>query len=355
MRIYGFDVLRGLCAIGVAAYHVLGWLGVGHPYNLGLYGVYVFFVLSGASLMVAYADRLEHGYPLAGFYAARFFRLAPLFWLVVVATPIIIGSEWKFSNLILNFSFLFGLANPGQTSIPTGGWSLGIEFVFYLLFPIFIIAVRKRYVGYFFGLLLYVTQMAFVSEYVKVPGDLGGNWIAYTQVMAFVFYFYAGMLIGQWLCLQAQVARPTATHGFLFVCLAGGVACTSGAVIEDSLTGFRLFLLPLACCAMVLYAARLFAVEWRVVALLARCLGNSSYGVYLLHPLIFAQLMKEHSEFASNNPFLFLVFVLAISIIFSLLIERWLERPIREYGKSLFPWTYKCVKSSSSEVVSSRY
>jgi hypothetical protein len=73
-----------LCALGVACYHVLGWLQAEHPYNLGLYGVYVFFVMSGASLWIAYADKMAQGYPMAGFFAVRFFRLAPLYWLALL-------------------------------------------------------------------------------------------------------------------------------------------------------------------------------------------------------------------------------------------------------------------------------
>ncbi|MDR2186509.1 MAG: acyltransferase family protein, partial [Azonexus sp.] len=144
MRIYGFDILRGLCAIGVACNHILGWLGEAYPYNLSLYGVYIFFVLSGASLYIAYAEKLARGYPLAGFFTARFFRLAPLLWIVVIVTPLIDDRGWNLPFIFLNLSFLFGLANPGQTSVITGGWSLGIEFVLYLMFPALLISMSKR-------------------------------------------------------------------------------------------------------------------------------------------------------------------------------------------------------------------
>jgi len=43
-RIESLDLLRGLCAIGVACYHVLSWVQLATIHNLGLYGVYVFFL-----------------------------------------------------------------------------------------------------------------------------------------------------------------------------------------------------------------------------------------------------------------------------------------------------------------------
>lgn len=42
-RVDGFDMLRGLCAIGVAYYHLMHWFELRELYNLGLYGVYIFF------------------------------------------------------------------------------------------------------------------------------------------------------------------------------------------------------------------------------------------------------------------------------------------------------------------------
>ncbi|MCG9026037.1 acyltransferase family protein [Laribacter hongkongensis] len=338
MRVHGFDILRGLCALGVACYHVLGWLQAGHPYNLGLYGVYVFFVLSGASLWIAYADKMTQGYPLLGFFALRFFRLAPLYWLAVLLTPVIVGSGWNLHYLALNLSFLFGFGNPGQTAIVTGGWSLGIEFVFYLLFPVLLVLARAPAVALRAAVLLYFAQMIFIAVQVKDPGDLGLNWVNYTQVMSFVFYFYAGMLVGQWLSARPRAPRSAWLDVVLFVALAACLVGTSGAVIEDSLTGARRYLLPFTCVGLVMISAHLFAGEQRWLVLAARWLGNSSYGVYLLHPLVFSQLMKKHTDFANANPYLFMLIVLALSFVLALLVEHWLERPLRDFGKRHFGW-----------------
>ncbi len=180
--------------------------------------------------------------------------------------------------------------------------------------------------------------MIFIAVQVKGPGDLGRNWGNYTQVMSFVFYFYAGMLVGQWLS-----ARPRAQHSawldvVVFAALAACLAGTSGAVIEDSLTGARRYLLPFICVGLVMISAHLFAGEQRWLVLAARWLGNSSYGVYLLHPLVFSQLMKKYTDFAKANPYQFMLIVLALSFVLALLVEHWLERPLRDFGKRRFGW-----------------
>ena len=51
-RVLGWDVLRGVCALAVASYHLLLWLDIAALHTFGSYGVYLFFVLSGASLGV---------------------------------------------------------------------------------------------------------------------------------------------------------------------------------------------------------------------------------------------------------------------------------------------------------------
>jgi peptidoglycan/LPS O-acetylase OafA/YrhL len=132
--------------------------------------------------------------------------------------------------------------------------------------------------------------------------------------------------------------RQTVADGILCALCAASIGVTSGEVVDDSLTGVRLWLLPLASCALAFYIARLFAVEWLFIKQLARWLGNSSYGVYLLHPLVFAQLMKSQANFAARSPFLFLTIVVVISFGFALLIERYWERPMRNYGKRLYAW-----------------
>src|SRR4051794_32821994 len=53
-RVLGWDLLRGLCALTVATYHMLLWLDIAELPALGTYGVYLFFVLSGASLAYNY-------------------------------------------------------------------------------------------------------------------------------------------------------------------------------------------------------------------------------------------------------------------------------------------------------------
>ena len=60
-RVFGWDLLRGMCAFAVASYHLMFWQDIAAIHTLGSYGVYLFFMLSGASLAYNYADKFESG------------------------------------------------------------------------------------------------------------------------------------------------------------------------------------------------------------------------------------------------------------------------------------------------------
>lgn len=83
-RVLGWDLLRGMCAIAVACYHLLLWQDVAALHTLGSYGVYLFFVLSGASLTYTYGDQLAsrvtaRKFSFSRFLWVRYLRLAPLY------------------------------------------------------------------------------------------------------------------------------------------------------------------------------------------------------------------------------------------------------------------------------------
>jgi peptidoglycan/LPS O-acetylase OafA/YrhL len=281
MRIYGFDLLRGLCAITVALYHMLRWLDIADFHTWGLFGVYIFFALSGASLVVGYRDYFARGLPASQFLAMRFARLAPLYVLVVLlsAYPLfhnIVGARIG----LLNATLLFGLGNAGATSLAAGGWSLGIEFAFYLMFPV-LLSLAISPAGLWIGGVVALAQVAFVHLVVGGATDLATAWQAYTQPLAFIGYFYLGCVVGH-AYLEGRVARVTP---LAFCAVMVLILVSSGDTARHTLTGrggVGLFALSVAAVYLA-SGLRLGSLMTKTAAFL----GNASYGVYLLHPLVY--------------------------------------------------------------------
>ncbi|MEU8278849.1 acyltransferase family protein [Microbispora bryophytorum] len=83
-RLAWLDALRGIGAMAVVAEHALPWLMPSlRPYwfSLGMYGVLVFFLVSGYIIPASLENRGDVG----AFWISRVFRLYPLYLLVIAA------------------------------------------------------------------------------------------------------------------------------------------------------------------------------------------------------------------------------------------------------------------------------
>lgn len=97
-RISGLDSLRGIAALLIVFYHYLTWqkgvgfVGYGSSNFFGIFGVYgvsIFYVLSGMTLSLIYHQRILGRRSVLDFFTKRFFRIFPLLWVVTIATLIL--------------------------------------------------------------------------------------------------------------------------------------------------------------------------------------------------------------------------------------------------------------------------
>jgi peptidoglycan/LPS O-acetylase OafA/YrhL len=109
---------------------------------LGNVGVQLFFILSAFTLFNSYRKRLNVDGDETNkfFFIRRFFRITPLYYaagLFYVIVEIINSgvSGTSFFNVIVSFLYLNTVYPPAVNYIPPGGWSVGIEMLFYLTIP----------------------------------------------------------------------------------------------------------------------------------------------------------------------------------------------------------------------------
>jgi peptidoglycan/LPS O-acetylase OafA/YrhL len=344
-RVPGWDALRGLCAVLVAAYHLLSWTDMASLHVYGTYGVYLFFVLSGASLAYTYGAQVERGeFVFLRFLWVRYVRLAPLYLtLMVLVLP------WKLvkhgagfdllREFFLNTTFLFGLVHPASSSFLVGGWSLGIEAVFYLLFPAFIAAALRPRLGLPVFALLIGLQLWWIGTTVG-SGGYAATAAVYHQAPAFAAYFMGGCLLGLW-----RRATPATGHRQDWLA-ARGIAIglvlmllVNPRAAGDELLGWRGPLLG-GMCFLLVWLAGAWRPTW---ARAASALGDASYGLYLIHPVIFfglAALVLPRWGAAALETWplagraVFVVVVIVLSAGLGWVSERFMERPIRRRSRS---------------------
>ncbi len=111
-RITGLDYLRGLAATGIMIYHYMSWtLGKFDAASIlgrvGLYGVSIFYILSGLTLYSVYQKKMQPGKSdLLDFFKKRGLRIFPLLWLVSLITVMLYHTPVTFQIVILNMTGL---------------------------------------------------------------------------------------------------------------------------------------------------------------------------------------------------------------------------------------------------------
>ncbi len=289
----GLHLVRGLCALLVMLYHYLHITKVGTFHAMGTYAVYIFFALSGYTLYYVYGEEPLTEAGLRKFFLARIFRIAPLYWLVI-AYQMLVGA-WtpvRQAEYALNLTGLFGLATPGETSATPAGWSIGIEVVFYLLFPALVLLRSTRSLAVVFVVSLVVNAL-FVHATFADKALAANNWASYTQPATFLCYFVGGMLAAKvtlergWLASSAN--RPWAILAALaLIGLICAVPIALGYDRQQTLDGLLPKALVLASILVVALAAlsRLDGLPERI----GTFLGNISYATYLFHLIVWGQV-----------------------------------------------------------------
>ena len=198
-RYDGLLGLRGIGALGIIAYHVyvLGGFYGSSPYldrTVGNGGVFVqlFFMLSGFSLMCGYFAQFNSNPQLDQFYIGRIKKIVPTFWIALLAHCIIdycVGTPISEYNIIGTASLMFGFMPRYQESLVMAGWALGIEVIFYLIFPAFFVFNRdkKRSWGCFiFSVIMFITYEKFYALGVE---------LSYINIIRQLVFFSAGALL----------------------------------------------------------------------------------------------------------------------------------------------------------------
>lgn len=345
-RLYALDAMRGVCAIALMLYHYYFWNGADY-FQIGYFGVYVFFILSGFSLWYVYARRPASLDTLQDFFVARVARIVPLYVAVcLLATAARLWAQGAanvmhagfYERFLFNVTLLFGFAMPGKTSIVPGGWSIGIEWVFYLAFPLFFIFARR--IAAMLGLLVAALILNQVICYaVTADSTITVQWAYYTNFPTFLVYFIAGiataMLYDRLQFLKAQgKTLPFPDSAWLcrmvpFFAIAVLFLYPAGSP-EEYLKGCHVVLL--VGVAMMGVLAGAFAKPGAWEKKLYRFLGDISYSTYLLNFFVYYAAEGVLKRAYPTHPIALTIALASIGTIAAAYLSyRFFEMPARKW------------------------
>lgn len=297
-RYQSIQCLRGAAAFLVLSAHVVFLIEIGpSPLSFlfwgGGAGVDVFFVISGFVIAMA----AEKNQTAATFFRARLARVLPLY--LIASAPFFLFTPLSPAALWNTFLFApaldFGTyTNPAHRF----GWTIGVEFWFYTLFALTMLAApRLRLLAFCIAL----------SAIVAVSALYPGDWTAVRFFgLPLSFEFVAGVALYQFRDrLGPRIARTALPVGAIALVIAMATFPTLGRhepLFEDPALGF----LRLA----VWGGPSAFIVAGAVAAERAGLLswprsfvwfGDISYSFYLAQPLVLINLVAidfPHWSFA---------------------------------------------------------
>ena len=291
----GIHGLRGIAAMAVVLYHIvhIAKIAVPTPFtfiasDFGK-GVHLFFVISAFSLMYSTEHTMDRQQWAREYFIKRFFRIAPLYYCIMLGMllwPAIKSHALNVSlqALILNLTFTFSFAP--WTGIVWAGWTVGVEMMFYAVFPVLLLTVRTTKATVALVVISIIVTYAARStlnvHYASHVAEYGYNW-AYFSFAANLCYFalgiyafrisllvdktsilarwllpvFATVLLGSMLLAQPNVQMPWKDEAILwgvgFACL-----CVWQSTLPSRWSANRVF----------------------------EYLGERSFSIYLLHPII---------------------------------------------------------------------
>lgn len=350
-RLGGIESLRALAATMIIIYHMVLLPNPDMPIpayldfiktKFGL-GVPLFYVLSGFVLAYGYIDKLNSRQNAVKFYIRRFFRIAPLFYLMIIVWMIVAtirsGSfNLDLHDLVLNVTFLFGFVPGKHESMVWAGWSIGIEMIFYLIFPIIAILVRNVRSA----ILIFAVSLLVGSDAYKSLTAAGIGSFAYMNLLTHMPYFTAGVLAFEvWKAMGLRESRGIGL-ALLAASLIASILLITLPGVASAMAQVKGMSLALYCWSAVFLALVLSVALWQpafIVNRLSTKLGSISFSLYLLHPpaiVLLRDVYKWVHAGIGSDLMSFLcnaVITMTIVSVASLVTFRFVEMPGMAWGR----------------------
>ena len=359
------DALRGIAALSIFIYHIYVTTGTitkiipERFIGLTLAGIPLFLILSAFTLYSSLDNRAGEKRKFFKFYLRRFFRIAPLFYLlliiVVLDSLIIQKAVPSWQDILVNFTFTNNLVPQYSMSLFSDGWTVGVEMLFYLVLPLVFIKVNniRRSIVLFIGIYWLSKEIRWLLGTI-----IGENIMMSTNYDFYNFSHWAYIFpLGVICYLIYKSYLPKMRHEYR--------APAAFSMLLLSLVILFVFInnLPLTLALSDLYEPLGILTRWQAMSSVAfvllilslslnpnrlivnrftRFFGTISYSLYLIHPFILEPLKPVYvyiygHTIYSTDLSLFLCILLTLLIVtpVSLLTYHLIETPGIRMGKKV--------------------
>lgn len=299
-------------------------------------GVTLFFLMSAYTLCLSLSRKRETEIsPVRNYFLRRAFRIVPLYYFTIILVLFIHINSPSINSIAANVLFIHGL-NPNwiNSTIP-GGWSVGIEVLFYLIFPFMFFSIQSVPKAINITLLFMLIAKIVTSLMFKNPPVSNGvSWgvFIYENIISQLPVFLIGI------CLylitkhkQSLKEQPGLYKTYCLIALLVIFHVAGGNVLKPH----YLFAIVFGFLA---YGLSVYPVPVLVNKFTVG-VGKLSYSIYLIHLLVSNLLVKYHLNHYSNNTqvevLIRFTIILSISICISWITYTLIEVPFQNIGRRL--------------------
>ena len=300
---YGYiDSMRGIAILMVILVHTSNALIVDSGVlstlsKYGQMGVQLFFVASAFTLCLSFSKRKDEHAPILAFYIRRFFRIAPMYYLGIAgycilrtlinyvnSGEIIVPDQYTPINIMANALFFHGVYEPANNNIVPGGWSIGTEVLFYLIFPLLMLVLYKRLKGKLalilsFPIVVFVA-LALVINSLPVSTVENNSFIYYSIFLQFPVFAIGITLFFLLESYEALLLRMSVSFIALLFIIFSTLSIYVGW--ESQIENAFIFV-PFLSAISFFFLVELFRrIDKLNLNILIR-VGQRSYSMYLIH------------------------------------------------------------------------
>ena len=333
-RLRQLDLLRGIAILLVIVCHTVQFVpspskSLDFIAQLGRFGVQLFFVVSGYTMVMMWELRRGEARPVFRFYVRRFMRIAPAFWLAIPIYVALNDTGATFFapqgvgplEIALTTTFLHGLWPSAINSVVPGGWSIADEMLFYVAFPLFNRWFRGSTACVAAAVAVFAMNVfAVLPALQRLPGI---TYLNDQFSMLFIFTQLPAFLLG--MATYWAVQRGSVTRHLLFA-LATFLACAGIATCLGQ-GKFAAIAGITALESTIAFVAIRRSWRWAYV----EAIGRRSYVMYLAH---FVLLISLRPLLPTNN-WLSVAFAFGLTVAGAYAASQIFEQTIERQSKRL--------------------
>jgi peptidoglycan/LPS O-acetylase OafA/YrhL len=350
-RVESIDTLRGMGAIFIIVFHIFFLANLKLPDGLvktlatmGGAAVPLFFAISAFSMAYSYDRRLFETSEIQRYFIRRYFRIAPLFYFMLIINMLVgwifANTKYKLLDIFLSLTFLFPFIPGKHPSLVMAGWAVGIEWIFYALFPILILlssTLSRSFILLIISLVISIWIDDLGTIFPGVP-----DAYFYMNFANHLVFFVSGFVVYR----AFPYLRKMEKYNFfyrnimpIFLFFMGWLFLFFYFYYKFNFA-FDIIMVSVWClwlCGAVIGFPNLISNRF------IKHIGTVSYSTYLTHPIVIVLFIKANIytvfyDHVNSNTISFLfccIFTILIVVAISTLTYRYIEEPGIKLGKNI--------------------